>query len=88
MIFQEAVSNGVPAMAHHLTPEEREVAAQMRSAGRKQVEIAQRLDRAASTISRELRRNRSRNGVESLLRQTLLRLAAWQEREYQQPDEP
>jgi IS30 family transposase len=34
----------------------------MHSAGRKQAEIARRLERAASTISRELRRNRSRNG--------------------------
>ena len=35
----------------------------MRNApGRKQAEIARQLDRAASTISRELRRNRSRNG--------------------------
>jgi len=49
-------------MAHHLTPEEREVIAQMRSAGRKQVEIARQLERAASTISRELQRNRSGNG--------------------------
>jgi transposase, IS30 family len=49
-------------MAHHLSPEEREVVAQMHRAGRKQAEIARRLDRVASTISRELRRNRSRNG--------------------------
>jgi transposase, IS30 family len=49
-------------MAHHLSPEEREVIAQMHRAGRQQAEIAQRLDRAASTISRELQRNRSRNG--------------------------
>jgi IS30 family transposase len=60
--YQETLSNGVPAMAHHLTVEEREVIAQMRSAGRNQAEIAVRLRRAASTISRELRRNRSRNG--------------------------
>jgi len=49
-------------MAHHLTPEEREVIARMHSAGRKQSEIARQLRRAASTISRELRRNGSRNG--------------------------
>ncbi len=49
-------------MAHHLTLEEREVVAQMRSGGHNQAEIAQQLGRAESTISRELRRNRSRNG--------------------------
>jgi len=49
-------------MAHHLTLEEREVIARMRSGGRTQTEIAQRLGRAHSTISRELQRNRSRNG--------------------------
>ena len=49
-------------MAHHLTLEEREVVAQMRSSGRSQAEIARRLGRAESTVSRELRRNRSRNG--------------------------
>jgi len=49
-------------MAHHLTLEEREVIAQMRSSDRQQADIAKRLGRAESTISRELRRNRSRNG--------------------------
>ena len=49
-------------MAHHLTLEEREVIARMRSSGRSQTEIARRLGRADSTISRELQRNRSRNG--------------------------
>ncbi len=49
-------------MAHHLTVEEREVIAQMRSGNRSQADIARRLDRAESTISRELRRNRSPNG--------------------------
>jgi transposase, IS30 family len=49
-------------MAHHLTVEEREVIAQMRSGNRSQADIARRLDRAESTISRELRRNRSSNG--------------------------
>jgi IS30 family transposase len=49
-------------MAHHLTPEEREVIAQMQNRGHSQAEIARRLGRAESTISRELRRNRSRNG--------------------------
>ena len=38
-------------MAHHLTPEEREVIAQMHRAGRMKAEIARQLDRAASTIS-------------------------------------
>jgi transposase, IS30 family len=49
-------------MASHLTLEEREVIAHMRNGGRKPTEIARRLGRADSTISRELRRNRSRNG--------------------------
>lgn len=49
-------------MAYHLTLEEREVIARMRLSGRSQTEIAGRLGRADSTISRELRRNRSRNG--------------------------
>jgi len=49
-------------MSHHLTLENREFIAQMRSGGCSQAEIARRLGRAESTISRELRRNRSRNG--------------------------
>jgi IS30 family transposase len=49
-------------MASHLTPEEREVIAHMHRAGRMQTQIALRLGRSKSTISRELRRNRSRNG--------------------------
>ena len=49
-------------MASHLTLEEREVIAHMRRAGKMQTQIADRLGRSKSTISRELRRNRSRNG--------------------------
>jgi len=49
-------------MARHLTLKEREVIAHMRNRGRKPTEIANRLGRADSTISRELQRNRSRNG--------------------------
>lgn len=49
-------------MASHLTLEEREVIAQMQRAGKMQTQIADRLGRSKSTISRELRRNRSRNG--------------------------
>ena len=49
-------------MASHLTLEEREVIAHMHRAGRMQTQIALRLGRSKSTISRELRRNRSRNG--------------------------
>jgi transposase, IS30 family len=49
-------------MAHYLTLEEREVIAHMRDRNRKPTEIARRLGRADSTISRELQRNRSRNG--------------------------
>jgi IS30 family transposase len=49
-------------MASHLTLEEREILAHMHRAGKMQTQIAQRLGRSKSTISRELRRNRSRNG--------------------------
>jgi transposase, IS30 family len=49
-------------MASHLTLEEREVIAHLHRAGKMQTQIAQRLGRSKSTISRELRRNRSRNG--------------------------
>ncbi len=49
-------------MASHLTLEEREVIAHMHRAGKLQTQIALRLGRSKSTISRELRRNRSRNG--------------------------
>ena len=49
-------------MAGHLTLEEREVIAHMHRAGKMQTQIALRLGRSKSTISRELRRNRSRNG--------------------------
>ncbi|MFH1920641.1 MAG: IS30 family transposase [Planctomycetota bacterium] len=49
-------------MASHLTLEEREVIAHMRRAGKMQTQIAERLGRSKSSISRELRRNRSRNG--------------------------
>jgi transposase, IS30 family len=49
-------------MASHLTVEEREVIALMHREGKMQTQIADRLGRSKSTISRELRRNRSRNG--------------------------
>jgi IS30 family transposase len=49
-------------MAVHLTLEEREIIAQMHWDGKMQTQIADRLGRDKSTISRELRRNRSRNG--------------------------
>jgi transposase, IS30 family len=49
-------------MASHLTLQEREVVAQMHHNHRKQCEIAERLKRNPGTISRELSRNRSRNG--------------------------
>ena len=44
--------------------------AQMRSAGRNQAEIARRLKRTASTVSRELGRNRSSNGYWAAAAQT------------------
>ena len=46
-------------MASHLTLEEREVIAHMHRAGKMQTQIARRLGRSKSTVSRELRRNRS-----------------------------
>jgi IS30 family transposase len=49
-------------MARHLTLEEREMVSQMHHAGSKQVEIARQVGRHPSTISRELRRNRSHSG--------------------------
>ncbi len=49
-------------MASHLTLEERELIAHMHRTGKMQTQIADRLGRSKSTISRELRRNRSRNG--------------------------
>jgi transposase, IS30 family len=49
-------------MARHLTPEDREIIAQMHKAGKFQTQIAEKIGRSKSTISRELRRNRSRNG--------------------------
>jgi transposase, IS30 family len=49
-------------MASHLTPEEREIIAHVHRNGAMQIEIAKNLKRDKSTISRELRRNRSRNG--------------------------
>jgi len=49
-------------MAGHLTLEEREIIAHEQRAGKMQTQIADRLGRSKSTISRELRRNRSRNG--------------------------
>jgi IS30 family transposase len=49
-------------MAGHLTLEEREVVAQRNAEGWLQTDIARELGRDKSTISRELRRNRSPNG--------------------------
>lgn len=49
-------------MAGHLTLGERELIAQRRAAGDSRRRIAEELGRSPSTISRELRRNRSRNG--------------------------
>jgi IS30 family transposase len=49
-------------MASHLALQERELIAQWRAAGQSRRVIAEELDRRPSTISRELRRNRSRGG--------------------------
>jgi len=48
-------------MASHLTLEEHEIIADLHRTGKMQTQIAERLGRSKSTISRELRRNRSRN---------------------------
>lgn len=49
-------------MASHLSLEEREIIAHMKHDGKSRAQIAERLRRAESTISRELKRNRCRNG--------------------------
>jgi IS30 family transposase len=46
-------------MASHRSPEDREIIAHMHRNGAMQSEIAKRIKRSKSTISRELRRNRS-----------------------------
>jgi len=57
-------------MACHLTLQKRELVSQMHHAGSKPTEIARRLNRHPSTISRELRRNRGRNGYWAVAAQT------------------
>ncbi len=58
-VYVEApLGNGVPAMARHLTKEERDRIAQLLHRGMLQREIAQALGRDPGTISRELGRNR------------------------------
>ena len=54
-----SLGNGVPAMACHLTMEDRDRIAQLRHQGADQREIAKALGRDPATISRELRRNRA-----------------------------
>jgi transposase, IS30 family len=49
-------------MASHLTLEEREILAHMKREKKSLTEIARRLGRSKSTVSREVKRNRSRNG--------------------------
>jgi transposase, IS30 family len=60
-------------MASHLTLQEREIVAQMLHDHRKQCEIARRLNRDTGTISRELSRNRSRNGYWASTAQAMAR---------------
>ena len=48
---------GVPAMARHLTQEERDHVSQLAHQGFEQKEIARRIGRSPATISRELKRN-------------------------------
>ncbi len=54
---------------HQLTIQEREVISQMHYSKCSQAEIARRLGRSRSTISRELRRNRSGSGYEAVAAQ-------------------
>src|SRR3974377_1158611 len=54
--------NGAPAMANHLTPEERDRIAQLQYQGADQKEIARAVGRSPATISRELRRNGTQGG--------------------------
>jgi IS30 family transposase len=62
LLFRKPGLNGVPAMPSHLSLEEREIIARMKHEGSSQTAIAQRLGRNKGTISRELERNKSRNG--------------------------
>ena len=57
-------------MASHLSLEEREIIAHMHRAGKMQTQIADRIGRSKSTISRELGRNRpsGRVNVSSTIR--------------------
>jgi IS30 family transposase len=57
-------------MASHLTHKEREIVAQMYRDRRKQCEIADKLGRDPSTVSRELRRNGGTRGYSALAAQT------------------
>src|SRR6185312_12845570 len=58
-VLQTSLGNGVPAMRGHLTVEERDRIAQLWHQKVSREEIALALGRSASTISRELRRNRT-----------------------------
>lgn len=58
MCANHPLGNGDPAMAGHLTLEERDRIAQLRFQGADQKAIAKALGRSRATISRELRRNR------------------------------
>ena len=53
-------------MESHHTLQEREVVAHVHRAGKMQTQIALRLGRSKSTISREVRRNCSRNGYRAV----------------------
>ncbi len=59
VVFQKTLSNEVPAMAHHLSPEEREVIAWMRSTGRKQAEIHDQTAAIASLPAPPVERSRA-----------------------------
>src|SRR4029450_13489692 len=58
MVLSTRHSNGVPAMASHLSMEERKRISELRALGFSRGRMARVLARAKSTISRELERNR------------------------------
>src|SRR6266704_6984721 len=70
-VQEEAQPNGVPAMAHHLTLQERERLSLLRVQGASQAEIARQLGRHPSTISCELRRNRTTPEYSAVIAQRL-----------------
>jgi len=61
-LLENDIGNGGPAMAKHLTSEERWVLYRLQKAGHSQDEIARVMERHRSTIYRELKRNSGAGG--------------------------